>query len=228
MEFTEELEEWFEIVSTPRPDQNVDAMMSLDFSDVFRHGILVSDLAASVAAELGESQEFINEIALAGLLHDIGKLKLGKYLYGRKKDVLNVEEMKYMRMHPLFSYNILKKQGGFSNEVLEAVYNHHENYDGSGYPNNKKGEDIPWMARIIRTCDVFSALVSNRTYRAAFDVATAIELMIDEVKNFDMRVFLAFQRVVNGDSFEDMRRKILQMNEVHNVAAAAFDLNRRQ
>lgn len=226
MEFTEELGEWFEIVSHPRPDENVDAMMSLDFSDVFRHGILVSDLAAAVAEELGESEEFISEIALAGLLHDIGKLKLGKYLYGRKKDVLNVEEMKYMRMHPLFSYNILKKQGEFSNEVLEAVYNHHENFDGSGYPNNKKGEDIPWMARIIRTCDVFSALVSNRTYRAAFDIGTAMELMIDEVKNFDMRVFLAFQRVVNGDSFENLRMKILQMNDVHNVAAAAFDLNR--
>lgn len=226
MEFTEELGEWFEIVSHPRPDENVDAMMSLDFSDVFRHGILVSDLAAAVSEELGESEEFISEIALAGLLHDIGKLKLGKYLYGRKKDVLNVEEMKYMRMHPLFSYNILKKQGEFSNEVLEAVYNHHENFDGSGYPNNKKGEDIPWMARIIRTCDVFSALVSNRTYRAAFDIGTAMELMIDEVKNFDMRVFLAFQRVVNGDSFETLRMKILQMNDVHNVAAAAFDLNR--
>lgn len=226
MEFTEELGEWFEIVSHPRPDENVDAMMSLDFSDVFRHGILVSDLAAAVSEELGESEEFISEIALAGLLHDIGKLKLGKYLYGRKKDVLNVEEMKYMRMHPLFSYNILKKQGEFSNEVLEAVYNHHENFDGSGYPNNKKGEDIPWMARIIRTCDVFSALVSNRTYRAAFDIGTAMELMIDEVKNFDMRVFLAFQRVVNGDSFENLRMKILQMNDVHNVAAAAFDLNR--
>ena len=56
-------------------------------------------------------------------------------------------------------------------------------------------------ARILRVCDVFAALISNRPYRSAFDVDTAMDLMIEEVKNFDMKVFLAFQRMVNADDF---------------------------
>ena len=86
---------------------------------------------------------------------------------------------------------------------------HHENYDGSGYPENLRGEDIPIGARILRVADVFSALVSDRTYRSAFDADIAVELMIDEVKNFDMEVFLAFQRVVHDiDMDEFLNNKI--------------------
>ena len=74
---------------------------------------------------------------------------------------------------------------------------HHENYDGTGYPENLAGEEIPIGGRILRVCDVFAALSSDRPYRTAFDVATVVELMIDEIKNFDMEVFLTFQRVIH-------------------------------
>ena len=66
---------------------------------------------------------------------------------------------------------------------------------------NIKEYSIPEGARILRVCDVFAALISNRPYRSAFDVDTAMELMIEEVKNFDMKIFLAFQRMVNADDF---------------------------
>lgn len=171
-----------------------------DLTDALEHGILVSNLAAMLAKELGEREEFIYDISLAGLVHDIGKLKLSKYLYGRNKDALKIEEMKYVRMHSTFGYNILKEKG-YKESILKAVYHHHENFDGSGYPDNLKGNRIPWEARLLRACDVFAALVSDRPYRAAFDVDTAMELMIDEVKNFDMKVFLAFQRIVHSEEF---------------------------
>ncbi|MDO5519394.1 MAG: HD domain-containing phosphohydrolase [bacterium] len=183
-----------------------------DLQDAVQHGILVSNLAVLIAKHLKMEDVFIHEIAIAGLLHDIGKLKLGKYLYGRREDTLAIEEMKYVRMHSTFSYEVLKKEQ-FSEFVLSTVYHHHENFDGSGYPDNLVGTAIPFSARIIRCCDVFAALVSTRPYRAAFDVDTALELMIDEVKNFDMRVFLAFLEVVHSSEFEKIRELVTLCNK---------------
>lgn len=183
-----------------------------DFDYAINHGILVSRLATSLARELKEPEDFIADIALAGIVHDIGKLKLSKYLYGRKKDTLIIEEMKYVRMHSEFSYEILKREG-YKESIAEMVYHHHENYDGSGYPDNLKGRAIPWGARILRVCDVFAALTSKRPYREAFDVDTTMELMIDEVKNFDMKIFLAFQRVVFSDEFSETAAIIKKVNE---------------
>ena len=116
-----------------------------------------------------------------------------------------------MRLHSKSSYEIIKREG-FPEEIQKIVYHHHENYDGSGYPDNLKGDKIPWGARIIRTCDVFAALVSKRPYREAFDIDMAMELMIDEVKNFDMEVFLAFQRVVYGEHHELIKMLIRHNN----------------
>lgn len=202
--------------------EEIEDVVKEDLADAIDHGILVSNLAVLLAQELDESEEFCKDIAMAGILHDIGKLKLSKYLYGRRKDTLVIEEMKYVRMHSTFSYDILKKEG-FSEAILQAVYHHHENYDGSGYPDNLKGRSIPWSARIIRTCDVFAALISNRPYRAAFDIDTAMELMIDEVKNFDMKIFLAFQRVVHSEKFAQIQRLLIQSDSVDKVGVRLFE-----
>ena len=115
-----------------------------------------------------------------------------------------VEKMKYVRMHAACSRDILKDKG-FDDTILEMVYHHHENYDGSGYPDNISGELIPPGARIIRVCDVYSALISDRSYRKAFSEKIAVELMIDEMRHFDMKVFLAFQRVIHSDEYEKVR-----------------------
>lgn len=188
-----------------KSSDKLDEELEIDLEEGIMHGMLVSRLAGLLAKEIGFDKEFCNEMAVAGMLHDIGKLKLTPYLYGRKDNTLHIEEMKYVRMHSTFGYEILKEKD-YSDTILKAIYYHHENYDGSGYPKNLKGQDIPIGARIIRTCDVFAALVSDRPYRKAFDIDTAIELMIDEVKNFDMEIFLAFQRVVyyEQDSIKEL------------------------
>ncbi|SET36912.1 HD-GYP domain-containing protein [[Clostridium] polysaccharolyticum] len=196
------------------PEDAMRLAVKEDLEYAINHGIIVSNLAYYVAKELGKDDSFCSNIAMAGMLHDIGKLKLSKYLYGRKKDTLKIEEIKYVRMHSTFSYKILKEMG-FQKEILEAVYYHHENYDGTGYPDNLKEKAIPLSARILRTCDVFAALVSNRPYREAFDIDTAIELMIDEYKNFDMKVFLAFQRFINSEQFKPVKELICEKeNEI--------------
>lgn len=183
--------------------ETVNEYLSEDFSAGLSHAICVSDLAGKLARELGLPDKEVKEIALAGMLHDIGKLKISRYIYGRKEDTMKIEETRYIRRHAQLGEQILRKQG-MSDSICDMVLYHHENFDGSGYPFNLRGEEIPLGARILRVCDVFSALISDRPYRKAFDINTAILLLIDEVKNFDMKVFLAFLQVVNSDEIQDI------------------------
>ena len=176
--------------------KTTDRILDLDLSSELNHGIIVSNLAYDVAKELGQNEEFCYQMAIAGILHDIGKLKLTGYIDGQEKDPLLIEELKYVRMHSALGYEELKNQG-YSDIVLESILYHHENYDGTGYPSNLSGKEIPLGARILRVCDVYAALSSDRPHRKAFDITTVIDLMIDEIKNFDMEVFLAFQRVIH-------------------------------
>lgn len=169
-------------------------ILDQDISDAILHGIYVSNMAYEIGKEMRLSKDVLQELAIAGMLHDIGKLKLPEN--NQEKHNLVIEQLRYVRMHSQLSYEILRNKG-YSQFVLKSILHHHENYDGSGYPDNIAGEDIPLGARILRICDVFIALTSDRAYRKAFDVNTAVSLMIDEVKNFDMKIFLAFLNVVN-------------------------------
>lgn len=189
--------------------------LNRDFTETVIHSICVSHLASKIARELGLAEDQCYELGIAGLLHDIGKMKLTGYLYGSDSHTLTVEKMKYVRMHANLSYQILQKYK-YSDFILESVLYHHENYDGSGYPENRRGKDIPLGARIIRICDVFSALITNRPYRSAFDIDTAIELMIEEVKNYDMKLFLTFLKVVHDKEVEEIIQYCYQFkNPLH-------------
>ncbi|MCR5087704.1 MAG: HD domain-containing protein [Lachnospiraceae bacterium] len=179
-----------------------------DLQDFCAHGEIVSAIAALVAKALGEDEVFCREIAVAGMLHDIGKLELADVIYGHRDDIMAVERSKYVRMHPALGIDVLRKEGAYSEEVISFIANHHENFDGTGYPNHLEGEEIPYGARILRVCDVFAALVSNRRYRSAFSIDTAIEMMIDDVKDYDMKVFLAFLSVVYSNEFAGVRDMI--------------------
>ncbi len=184
-----------------------------DLKEGLEHAVVVSNLAYYLGKELGESQHVCQELANAGIVHDIGKMKLSSYLYGRAKDLLKIESNKYLHLHPEVGYEILRDRE-YSQFVLETVRYHHENYDGSGYPNNLKGEEIPYGARIVRVCDVFAALTSDRPYRKAFDKDTAMELMAEQFKDFDMRIFLAFQSMICSGSMDSiMEERQLKLTE---------------
>lgn len=192
-------------------DRKIKKSIDDDLREAIDHGILVSMLARLLSTTLNKDEEFTHLMAQAGLVHDIGKLKLGEYLYGRKKGVLAIEEMKYIRMHPTLGYEILIKEN-YNQIITEAVLHHHENYDGSGYPSNLKEDNIPYGARILRICDVFAALISKRRYRSSFDIDTAIELMIDEVKNFDMEIFLSFLQAVHSEKMKEILDYVHSIN----------------
>ena len=191
-----------------------DRLLDFDLSEELNHGIAVSNLAYAVAAELGQDEEFCYQMAIAGMLHDIGKLKLTGYINGQENDPLLIEELKYVRMHSTLGYEILKDQG-YSDYVLESILYHHENFDGSGYPSNKSGEEIPIGARILRVCDVYAALSMDRPYRKALENDEVLKLMIDEIKNFDMQVFLAFQRVIHKGGNYGIKEETGYRNEGH-------------
>lgn len=187
-------------------NENIPKQMRETVCSEMRHALEVSNIAVLISKELGKDKKFCTDIAVAGVLHDIGKLRVNRYVYSDESDdTLVVEQMKYVRMHSAYSRDILNEEA-YPENIVEAVYHHHENYDGSGYPDSLKGKNIPEMSRILRTCDVFSALISNRSYRKAFDPKTAMAIMIDEVEDYDMEVFLAFQRVFHSDNFPEIEK----------------------
>lgn len=167
------------------------------------HGICVSNLAVRIGREMGFSAQDCYDLAVAGFLHDIGKLELYKYVKGRESETLIIEELKYVRRHPRLGAELLERNG-YSARIVDMVKFHHENCDGTGYPMNLSREEIPMGARILRVCDVFAALTADRPYRKAFDVDTAMELMIEESRYYDIQVFLAFMRVIHSGNLENL------------------------
>ena len=178
-------------------------LMQSALEDELLHGIKVANLAFLLAKRVGFSYEQSKELAVAGLLHDLGKLQMSPQIYERDENTLDVEEMVKRRSHPKISYDILMRYN-YSDFILETILYHHENYDGSGYPRNLVATDIPSGARVLAIVNMFVALVSDRPYRKAFDKDTAIELMIGEVKNYDMRYFLAFLKLIHEIDIDEL------------------------
>lgn len=184
-------------------DKWLEAIMHADLMDGIKHGVAVSNLTYLTAKKLKLSDATCYNLAIAGLVHDIGKLRLSSFLYGRNSNGMQIEEMQYMRTHPMVGYEILKEYG-FEDEVLLAVYYHHENYNGSGYPENLKADDIPLVARVLHVADAFTALISERPYRQAFDMDQATSIMIEDIKQYDMEVFLAFMDVIHEEDVMEL------------------------
>ena len=185
-----------------------------DYKSGIEHGILVANLTYELAKRLKLDERECYELKIAGMMHDIGKLKLSEYLYGRNSGELSVEEMKYMRMHSKISFDVLKNYD-YSDNIMKVVLWHHECYDGSGYPDNLKGTCIPLGARILKVADEFAALISDRPYRKAFDIDTAVNILIEEIKNLDMKVFIEFQRMIHEEeTFEIIRNSKIDLDSL--------------
>ena len=184
--------------------------ISLDLTDLrsfddytYAHSVNVAVIACVIGFGLKMKEEELQDLVTAALLHDLGKLAIPQEILN-KPGRLTQEEYQIMKSHALLSYEMIKERWDLSAQIKIAVLYHHENADGSGYPNNLKGEEIPLGAHILRVCDAFGALIANRPYRSAFDIETAISIMIEEVKNFDMRVFLTFQKVTQSENMKNM------------------------
>lgn len=141
------------------------------------HSERVGWLAKFLGRALGLPQPDLQVLEWAGLLHDVGKIGVSEQILN-KPGVLSPEEMAEMQRHPRLSYEVLKPIASLE-AVLPGVLYHHENYDGTGYPERIRGEEIPLMARILHVVDIFDALTSTRSYRTQYGVDHALEILAE-------------------------------------------------
>lgn len=175
-------------------------VMALEARDPYTtgHSINVGLLAQRVAQGLGDAVD-ASRTYLAGLLHDVGKVGVPDSILS-KPGALNDAEWEIMHSHPQVGATILRPIRLYP-DVVSAVLSHHENYDGSGYPNGLSGEEIPVIARILRAVDSFEAMTSSRAYRSGLSIEhTLNELMQLRGSSYDPDVIDALTRVVQAPS----------------------------
>jgi len=136
------------------------------------HSQRATELAVAIAQELGLSEEEIELIRYAGLLHDVGKIGISEQIL-LKPGPLNVKEWEVVRRHPALGANIVER-AALLQKLVPIILYHHEHYDGQGYPEGLRGEDIPLKARILAVADAFEAMTSGRAYRPAMTVEQAL------------------------------------------------------
>ena len=162
------------------------------------HSRRVTEVTVKLAQALDINEDEITHIRRGALLHDIGKIGIPDSIL-HKPDTLSEDEWVTMRKHPQFAYNMLSHIE-YLHPALAIPYNHHEKWDGTGYPRKLKGEEIPMSARLFAIADVWDALTSNRPYRDAWTAEQALAYIREQSgKHFDPQVVdLFFQ--VTGES----------------------------
>ena len=159
------------------------------------HSLRVSRLARILASELGLTGRQTEQIETAALLHDVGKIYEEYAPILRKEGRLTPEEVALMRTHAIRSYELVRTISGFRGGVDEIVRHHHENFDGTGYPDGLSGEDIPLGARIIMVADTTDAMTTDRPYRSALGYLDVIEELDRYAgRQFDPVIVAAFKK----------------------------------
>lgn len=168
---------------------------ALDAKDKYTagHSKSVEKLAAIMCKEMAFSENHTEMIRIAALLHDIGKIGVNEAVLN-KPGRLSDEELSIIREHPQKGYEILKDVPALKHACLWVKY-HHEWYNGKGYPDGIKGNEIPLEAQILSIADVFDALVSDRPYRNAFPQDQAYRIIVEsEGTQFDPKIINIFKR----------------------------------
>jgi HD-GYP domain-containing protein (c-di-GMP phosphodiesterase class II) len=139
------------------------------------HSERVGWLASLTGRALGLLPGDLQMLEWSGLLHDVGKIGIPERILN-KPGRLTPDEFEQIKRHPRLGFDVLAPVSSLR-PVLEAVLYHHENFDGSGYPDGLRGENIPLLARILHAVDIFDALTSTRSYRERLDVDQALDLL---------------------------------------------------
>lgn len=151
------------------------------------HAERVSEISKEIGIMLGVSQDVLEEIEIAGLMHDIGKIVLDDSLLNKEGE-LTEEEYAQMKRHPEGSYHILKSVDSYT-KLADYVLSHHERWDGNGYPRGISGEKIPFISRIIAIADAFEAMTSERPYRETLSQEEALlEIKNNAGTQFDPKI----------------------------------------
>jgi len=141
------------------------------------HSVRVAEYARQIAREVGLPPKHVDQIGTAALLHDVGKIYEEFAPLLRKEGRLTPEERMLMQAHPVRSADLAGTIAEFRGKVQTDIRNHHENYDGTGYPDGLVAENIPIGARIIMIADTLDAMTTDRPYRKALNLSKALEEM---------------------------------------------------
>ena len=167
------------------------------------HSQRVADYSLAIAKRMGKSEADQKIIYYAGLLHDVGKIRVSEEVIN-KAGKLTEEEFNQIRIHPVSGYHILKDIHEDIRIAYGAKY-HHERYDGKGYPNALEGENIPEIARIIGVADAYDAMTSNRSYRDALpQEIVRSEIEKGKGKQFDARIADIMLQMIDEDTNYNM------------------------
>jgi putative nucleotidyltransferase with HDIG domain len=150
--------------------------------NVFNHSVNVALYSLCVAREMFLPYSRQKVLGTAALLHDIGMQKISRDII-YKVEALTDSEKKIMQRHPKYSFDILQQTDSINLEVASIVLQHHERYDGKGYPLGLKNEKIHQMAKIISLCDMFDALTNDRPYRQKFEKNESVEYLLSAGEN---------------------------------------------
>jgi len=161
------------------------------------HSQRVADLAAEIATELGFTEEQIELVHLAGRLHDVGKIGIREEVLNKPARLTDAE-FTHVKEHVRIGVDILRPLATIIGEALTYVHDHHERWDGRGYPRGRSGEDICIGGRILGAADSFDALTSKRAYREPLTAVATLEFLGTQAgTHLDPVVFEALQRVIH-------------------------------
>ena len=172
---------------------------AVEAKDIYTRGH--SDQVASYATKLGRklklSSEEINQLYLAGIVHDIGKIGIPDQILN-KPGSLTEKEFSIMKGHPEVGKNILLQVGSLQH-ILPIIYHHHENVNGTGYPSGIKDSQIPFLAKVMSVVDAFDAMTSDRAYRNAMSVSEVWEIMQNKAGlQWDKELVEQWMQVINN------------------------------
>lgn len=175
------------------------------------HSIRVAKYASFLASELKYPKSFVEDIWVAGVLHDIGKIGISDSILN-KTGTLTKEEYDIIKQHPDIAYKIASKIG-LGENILKAIKHHHERCDGRGYPDMIKGDEIPIMASIISVADAFDAITSNRPYRKSRSMKQGIdEIVLHRGTQFNLIVVDTMEKAFRTK--QDILKKIYNNEEI--------------
>lgn len=169
------------------------------------HSVAVGTLMMGLSRQLGLSDEDIRVAGMAGLLHDIGKMRVAHEIV-EKPGRLTPDELIEMRRHPALGYSTLLDLDDLDPRILDVCRHHHEKMDGTGYPDGLKGEQLSLFVRISAVCDVYDAVTSIRSYKRAWSPHEALAQMIEWEGHFDADILRAFITSLGIQPFGELVR----------------------
>jgi HD-GYP domain-containing protein (c-di-GMP phosphodiesterase class II) len=203
-EFERGLSFFEEIRSAPRV-RNWLQQMKLHDIQLLQHSLLVGAIASLFTCSVRLSPAEKHLFVTGALLHDVGKVSISRQIL-QKCGPLTPNERRQLERHPELGQKLLCDDG-WESEILELVHLHHERLDGSGYPNGLSAEGIGKLVRMVTLCDIFSALIEDRSYRPS--PPKPLDIMEVMTSELDVTLFKVFSRKVPQLAY--MAQKILKL-----------------